>query len=231
MALVLGAAALAAPSGAAAKVTQEDRAFAGAVRDFDAEMLAVTHDPAVLDAVRARQQAATACLDTARSLGARRDGSGFIGATFYTLHAIAPIFAAAVAPADRYASALRGLRLRNSVLRSARAVQLLNVRSVGAFARTTADFCGPLGTWQDARFDLHAIPAPIDAAVAAFRSAPAQDERRTAKLRRASVRLRAAGVRLAVRERFVGVRSALDAATLLRGDQVLAALNASVSGP
>jgi hypothetical protein len=74
---VLGAATLAGPSSAAAEVTQEDRDFAAAVRAFDADTLAVTHDPAVRDAMRARQQAAAACVDTARSLGTRRDGGGF----------------------------------------------------------------------------------------------------------------------------------------------------------
>ena len=92
-----------------------------------------------------------------------------------------------------------------------------------------ADFCGPLRAWQDARFDT--IPAPIEAAVAAFRSAPAQNDERTTKLRRASVRLRAAGVRLAVRERFVGVRSALDLDALFKGDQVDAALGAARASP
>ena len=79
------------------------------------------------------------------------------------------------------------------------------------------------------RFDT--IPAPIADAVAALRSAPAQDDERTTKLQRASVRLRAVGVRLAVRERFVGVRSALDLDPLFKGDQVDAALGAAVSGP
>ena len=223
MALMLGAAALAGPSSAAAEVTQEDRDFAAVVTTFDAQTLAVTHDPAVQEAMRARQQAATACVDVARSLGASRDGSAFVGEIFYALHVIAPAFVALGPPGDRYVHALRGLRLRNPVLRSARAVQLLSARSAGAFAGVSSDFCGPLRAWQDARFDT--IPAPIAAAVAA------QNEERTAKLRRASVRLRAAGVRLAVRERFVGVRSALDLDAFFKGDQVDAALGAAASSP
>ena len=87
----MGAIALVAPSGAGAAVTQEDRDFAAAVRAYDAATLAVTHDPAILDAVRARQQAATACLDAARSLRAHDESSAFVGAIFYTLHAIVPI--------------------------------------------------------------------------------------------------------------------------------------------
>ena len=229
MALMLGAAALAGPSSAAAEVTQEDRDFAAVVTTFDAQTLAVTHDPAVQEAMRARQHAATACVDVARSLGAGRDGSAFVGEIFYALHVIAPAFVALGPPGDRYVHALRGLRLRNPVLRSARAVQLLSARSAGAFAGVSSDFCGPLRAWQDARFDT--IPAPIAAAVAAFRSQPAQNEERTAKLRRASVRLRAAGVRLAVRERFVGVRSALDLDAFFKGDQVDAALGAAASSP
>jgi hypothetical protein len=229
IAVVLGAAALAGPSSAAAEVTQEDRDFAAAVKTFDAETLAVTHDPAILDALRARQQAAAACVDTARALGARRDGSAIVGELFYTLHVIAPAFVALGPPSDRYAHALRALRLRSPVLRSARAVQLLSVRSAHAFAGVAADFCGPLRAWQDARFDT--IPAPIEAAVVAFRSAPSQEEEHTTKLRRASVRLRAVGVRLAVRERFVGVRSALDLDPMFKGDPVDAALGGGVTSP
>jgi hypothetical protein len=229
IAVVLSAATLAAPSGAAGEVTHEDRAFAAAVKAFDAATLTATHDPAVLDAIRARQQAATTCLDAAR--GIRRNASAFLGAMFYTLHVLAP-FAATLAPAaDRYAHTLRSLRLRNPVLRSARAVQLLSVRSVGDFARTDPDFCGPLSAWQAARFDAHAIPAPIDAAVAAFRRAPAFDDQHAAKLRRASVRLRAAGVRLAVRERFVGKRDPLNTDAIFKDDQMLAALDVGVSSP
>jgi hypothetical protein len=231
IALLLIAAALAAPPIAAAEVTQEDRAFAAAVRAFDADTLAVTRDPAIRDAMRARQQAATACLDVARSLGVRRDGGGFLGGIFYALHVIAPVFAALGPASDRYVHALRGLPLRNPVLRSARAVQLLSARSDGALAGVSADFCGPLRAWQDARFDLDTIPAPIDAAVAAFRSAPAQNEDRTIKLRRASVRLRAVGVRLATRERFVGRRSALDLDAMFKDDEVSAALGVGVSDP
>jgi hypothetical protein len=229
MALVLGASALAAPSSAGASVTQEDRAFAATVKAFDAEEVAVLHDPALQDAVRARRQAATACLDTARSLGARHDGSEVVGAIFYAVHAIGPLFSALVGPAARYGHALRQLRLRDPVLRSARAVQLLNVRSVAAFAGVTADFCGPLRAWQGARFGT--VPAPIEGAVEAFRSSPDQNGERTAKLRRASVRLRAVGVRLAVRERFVGVRSALDLDPIFKDDQVLAALDSPVTDP
>jgi hypothetical protein len=229
IAAVVSTAALVGASSAAAEVTQEDREFAAAVRTFDAQTLAVTRDPAVLAAMRARQQAATACLDAARSLGARRDGSAFVGEIFYTLHVIAPAFVALWPPTGHYVHALRALRLRNPVLRSARAVQLLSARSAGRFAGVAADFCGPLRAWQDARFDT--IPQPIATAVAAFRSAPEQDDERTAKLRRAAVRLRAVGVRLAVRERFVGVRSALDLDPLFKGDQVDAALGAAAPGP
>jgi hypothetical protein len=39
------------------------------------------------------------------------------------------------------------------------------------------------------------------------------------------------GVRLAVRERFVGVRSALDLDPIFKGDQVLAALDSPVTDP
>jgi len=113
IAALMGAIALAAPSGAGAEVTQEDRDFAAAVRAYDAAALAVTHDPAILDAVRARQQAATACLDTARALGARQDGSGFVVAIFYTLHVTAPVFAALVPASDGYVRTLRRLRLRS----------------------------------------------------------------------------------------------------------------------
>jgi hypothetical protein len=232
MALVLGAAALAGPSGAGASVTQEDRDFAAAVRAYDAATLAVTHDPALRGAVRARQQAAIACVDTARALGGRRDdGAEFIAATFYALHVIAPVEVALIPATDRYIHTLRGLRLRNPVLRSARAVLLLSARAVGAVGGTPADFCGPLRGWQDARFDLHAIPAPIDAALAAFRRGPGQSGERATRLRRASIRLRAVGVRLTVRERFVGVRNALNVDALFKDDQVLAALGAKVGGP
>jgi hypothetical protein len=230
IAVVLGAAALSGPSSAAAKVTQEDRDFARVVKAFDAESVAVAHDPALLAAIQARQQAATACLDTARSLGARRDGSGVLGDVFYTLHTIAPFFAATQPAADRYAIALRRLRLHNPVLRSARALELQGGLSNRAFARVSPDFCGPLRTWRDARFDLSAIPAPILAAEQAFDSGPVVSEERTTKLRRASVRLRAVGVRLAVRERFVGLRSLLHLDAILEGDRVHAALGSAVSG-
>jgi hypothetical protein len=76
------------------------------------------------------------------------------------------------------------------------------------------------------------MPAPIDAAIKAFRSAPALNAERSKKLRRASVRLRALGVPLAVRERFVGLRSALNFDALIEGDPVLAALDVGqISGP
>jgi hypothetical protein len=224
---VLSTLALAGPSSAAAKVTQEDCDFARVVKAFDAESVGIAHDPALLAAIHARQQAATACLDAARSLGARRDGSGLLGDVFYTFHAIAPFFVATQPAADRYSHALRRLRLHNPVLRSARALQLLGGRSDRAFGGVSADFCGPLRTWQVARFDLGAIPASIAAAVAAFRNAPEQTDERTTKLRRASVRLRAVGVRLAVRERFVGLRSLLNVEAILKGDQVEAALGAA----
>ena len=107
---------------------------------------------------------------------------------------------------------------------------LLNLGPVRALTAVSADFCGPLQAWHDAGLDTP-IPKPIAAAIAAFRSAPDQTEERAAKLKRASVRLRAAGVRLAVRERFVGVRSALDTGALLKGDPVLAALDAGAGGP
>ena len=94
-----------------------------------------------------------------RALGARSDGSAIIGELFYTLHVIAPAFVALTRPSDRYAQRLRALHLRNPVLRSARAVQLLSVRSAHAFAGVAQDFCGPLQAWQAARFDT--IPAPI----------------------------------------------------------------------
>ena len=150
IALLLSAAALAAPPIAAAEVTQEDRAFAAAVRAYDAATLAVTHDPALLDAVRARQQAATACLDTARALSARRDdGTEFAAATFYGLHVLQPLNAAYLPAAARYTDALHAMRLRNPVLRSARAVILLSVRSVHALAGTAADSCGPLGRGRE----------------------------------------------------------------------------------
>jgi hypothetical protein len=231
IAVLLGTTALAAPSSATAKITQEDRRFAAAVRAFDAETLAVTHDPVIFDAMRSRQQAAAACVDTARALGARRDGGGFVGEIFYALHVTAPAFAALGPPSDRYAHALRKLRLHDPVLRSARAVQLLNVRAAHALSAVAADFCGPLRTWQDARFDLHAIPPPVDAALAAFRSLSAHDDEHTPKLRRASVRLRAVGVRLAVRERFVGVRSALDLDPMFKDDPVDAALGGGITSP
>jgi hypothetical protein len=108
---------------------------------------------------------------------------------------------------------------------------LLSARSVGALAGIAADFCGPLRAWQGARFDLHAIPPQIEAALAAFRTAADQNQERTTKLRRASVRLRAVGVPLAVRERFVGVRDAANLTAMFRDDQVLAALDARLTGP
>lgn len=231
IAAVLGAAALSGPSSVAAKVTQEDRDFARVVRAFDAETVAIARDPALPAAIQARQQAATACLDAARSLGARRDGSGVLGDVFYTLHTVAPFFAATQPAVDRYAHALRRLRLHNPVLRSARASELLISLSNRAFAGVLPDFCGSLRTWQDAHFDLNATPAPILAAQQAFDSGPVMSEELTTKLRRASVRLRAVGVRLAVRERFVGLRNLLHLDAILEGDQVDAALGAAVSGP
>jgi hypothetical protein len=68
-------------------------------------------------------------------------------------------------------------------------------------------------------------------AVLVTTAAPAQNEERTTKLRRAWVRLRAVGVRLAVRERFVGLRSGLDLDPLFKDDQVGAALGAAVPAP
>ena len=64
-------AALAVPATAAAKVTAQDRAFARAYERYDAAIHKAFADPAPLAAVKARQQAATACLDAASSLGAQ----------------------------------------------------------------------------------------------------------------------------------------------------------------
>jgi hypothetical protein len=215
------------PAGATAKVTAEDRAFARAVERYDAAVDVVFNDPAALAAVRARQQSATACLDTATSLGATHSGAQLAGLIVYQLYAIQPLVAELVSPAHRYVRGLRRLHLHNRTLRSARAVE---VHEWGALSHVAdavlADFCSPMRAWQSAGFAKQALPPEMDRTLGVAADAGNPPPGGEAKLKRAAIRLRAAGVPRAVRARFVA--SGPDASKpILKGDPVLPAIAGS----
>jgi hypothetical protein len=221
-------AALLAPATAAAKVTAQDRAFARAYERYDAAIHKAFADPAALAAVKARQQAATACLDAASSLGATKDvGSQLAGAIVYDFYALQPLLAEIVTPAHRYVRALRHLHLRNRTLRAARTVELKEWGRLGhAVADILGDFCAPLRAWQAAGFTEKSMPAEMDRTLGVLDEAGNTGVAGAKTLRRAVVRLRAAGMPKTVRQSFVGSGPALGDA-LLKGDPVLAAMTGS----
>jgi hypothetical protein len=177
--------------------------------------------------VRARQQAATACLDVARSLGATHTGAQLSAIIVYDAYAIQPLLAEVVAPARRYVRDLRHLRLRDRTLRSARAVEVHEWGGLGrAAGGILTDFCGPLRAWQSAGFTENGLPSEMDGTLRAATDVGNLTPGGKAKLERAAVRLRAAGVPRAVRGRFVD--SGPDASeTVLKDDPVLAAIAGS----
>jgi hypothetical protein len=221
-------AALAAPAAAAAKVTPQDRAFARAYERYDAAIDTAFADPAGLAAVKARQQAAAACLDAAGSLGASKDvGAQLAGVLVYDFYALQPLLSELVTPAHEYVRALRHLHLRDRTLRAARTLELREWGRLGhAVSDILSDFCTPLRAWQAAGFSEKGLPAEMDKTlgVLAEVGTPGAAGRKT--LRRAAVRLRAAGMPEPVRKRFVGSGPALGDA-VLKGDPVLAAMTQS----
>jgi hypothetical protein len=221
-------AAPAAPAGAAARVTAQDRGFARAAERWDAAVGQAFKDPAALAAVRERQQAATACLDVAQSLGASQDGGAQLATiVVYDLYALQPVAADLVAPTQRYVRSLRHLHLHAGALRSARSVVIHEWGHIGhAAGAILSDFCTPLRAWQAAGYSEKGLPPEMDRTLDAANESGNQEPGDEAKLKRAAKRLRAAGMSRAVRARFVS--SGPDTGdTLLKDDPVLAALTGS----
>jgi hypothetical protein len=218
-------AALAVPATAAAKATAQDRAFARAYERYDAAIHQAFADPAALAAVKARQQAATSCLDAASALGASKDvGAQLAGGIVYDFYALQPVLSDVVTPAHRYVHALRRLQLRNRTLRAARTVEIREWGRLGhAVADILGDFCTPLRTWQAAGFTEKGMPAEMDRTLGVLDEAGNTGPAGAKTLKRAVVRLRAAGMPKAVRQSFVGSGPALGDA-LLKGDPVLASI-------
>lgn len=221
-------AALAAPATAAAKVTAQDRAFARAYERYDAAINATFEDAAGLAAVKSRQQAATACVDVASSLGASKDvGAQLGGVIVYDFYALQPLLSEIVTPAHRYVRALRHLHLGNRTLRAARKVELREWGRIGhAVNDILGDFCTPLRAWQAAGFSEKGMPAEMDRTLGVLDEVGNTGAAGAKTLRRAAVRLRAAGMPKAVRRGFVGSGPALGDA-VLKGDPMLAALTGS----
>jgi hypothetical protein len=146
---LLAAAALIAPNAAGAAASREDRAFAHAFERYDARARQIVADPALLAALRARQQASAGCVDAARALAQADRGSGerdFEAQLFYVLYATVPFLEPLERAGRDYGAALRRLHLRERTLRSARAVLLVLVDVRLPDQAALGDFCGPLRT-------------------------------------------------------------------------------------
>jgi hypothetical protein len=227
--VLLCAAIVTLPASAAAKVTAEDRAFAHAFERYDARARQIVADPALLAALRARQQASAGCVDAARALAQADRGSGernFEAQFFYTVYANDSFLEPLVRAGRDYGAALRRLHLRERTLRSARAVLLViddDVRLPDQAA--LGDFCGPLRTWQAAGFAQADEPAPIKAVAALLARAQNLTVPRRAIMRRAARRMRAVGMSRAARGNLAMGGQGINLPSM-RGDQILAALQA-----
>jgi hypothetical protein len=226
---LLAAAALIAPNAAGAAASREDRAFAHAFERYDGRARQIVADPALLAALRARQQASAGCVDAARALAqADRGGSGerdFEAQLFYVVYATDPFLEPLVRAGRDYGAALRRLHLRERTLRSARAVLLVLVDVRLPDQAALGDFCGPLRTWQAAGFAQDDEPAPIKA-VAGLLGTQNLTAHRRATLRRAARRMRAVGMSRAARGDLALGGQGISLDPFLRGDQILAALQA-----
>jgi hypothetical protein len=221
-------AALVAPSAARAAATREDRAFAHALERYDARARQIVADPALLAALRARQQARAGCIDAARAL-AQADRTSeerdFEAQLFYSFYATDPFVEPLLSAGRDYGAALRRLHLHGATLRSARAVlQLVLVGIKLPAPATLSDFCGPLRAWQAAGFAANAEPRQMTTVVARVFATPSLTTHRRAIMRRAADRMRAAGMSRSVRGDLAQAGNRISVDKFLRGDQILQAL-------
>jgi hypothetical protein len=214
-----------AASAARAAATREDRAFAHAFERYDARTRQIAADPALVAALRARQQTGTGCIDAARALGQTGDPDySFEAQLFYTLYVTGPFLEPLERSAHDYRAALRRLHLREPTLRSARAVLLALLSAQLPSQATLSDFCGPLRAWQSAGFAQAAEPAPFTAVERVLRHAPSLTVRRHATMRRVAALMRATGMSRAARSNLSQGGEGVEPGPSLSADPVLQAL-------